>query len=148
MRGISFKIDDCDEHILWTILCGIEIEKLWWHISEDEVYNEMNQSIFKDSYIDGERFLKIIQEKNYSVISANIKAYPPNSVPKHIEDYNEFIRSECKMVILCSDVFYYEIYAADSSVIETIKSNVIKGNISDLEYITEENDGRTSFSVI
>ncbi|WP_069679601.1 DUF2691 family protein [Clostridium taeniosporum] len=148
MRGISFKVDDRDEHILWTILRGIEIENLWWHISEDEVYNDINESIFKNSYIKGEGFLEIIQEKSYTVISANIKAYPPNSVPNHIENYDEFIKSKCKIVILCSDVFYYEIYVDDSSVIETLKSNVIKGNISDLEYITEENDARTSFSVI
>lgn len=148
MRGISFNICDCDDNILWSILFGIEIEKLWWHISEEEVYNEMNQSIFKNSYIDGETFLKIIQEKSYTVIFANIKAYPPYSTPNYIENYDEFIKSECKLVILCSDVFYYEIYSKDNSIIEIIKNNAIKNNISDLEYITEENDYRTSFSVI
>lgn len=148
MRGISFKIDNSDNHILWTILRGIEIEKLKWYISEDEVYDEMNESIFKDSQIDGEKFLGIIQEKKYTVIFANIKAYPPNSRPGYIKDYNDFTKSECNLVILCSDVFYYEIYAKERTTIEIIKSNIINCNINDLEYITEGNDSRTRFSVI
>lgn len=152
MRGISFKIrGDCYENILWTILAGIEIEKLCWHVSEDEVYNEMGKSIFDNSYIDGKTFLNTIREKSYYVIFANIKAYPPNSIPNDIEDYEEFIKSECELVLLCADVFYYAIYAKDNSTIKIIKNNAInnaiKNNIYDIQYITKENDGRTRFSV-
>jgi len=76
MRGISFKTCNCNQAIIKTILSGIEIEKLWWHISEDEIYNKMDESIFENSYIDGKMFLNIINENNYNVIFANIKAYP------------------------------------------------------------------------
>lgn len=148
MRGISFKICDCYENILWNILSGIEIENLWWHISEAEIYNEMDKTIFQDSYINGETFLKIIQEKSYNVIFANIKAYSADSTPNDIKNYDEFIKSDCKLVVLCSDVFYYEIYAKDKSIIEIIKNNAIKNNFLNIEYITKENDCRTSFSVI
>ncbi|MCD2349064.1 DUF2691 family protein [Clostridium guangxiense] len=149
MRGISFQINGCGhKNILRTILSEIEIEKLWWHISEDEIYNEMDESLLENRYINGETFLKIIKEKSYSVIFANIKAYPPNSTPNDIENYDDFIKSECKLVILCSDVFYYEIYAKNDWMIEIIKNNAIKNNFSNIEYITNENDCRTGFSVI
>lgn len=58
MRGISFEINGCHENILWAILSEIEVEKFWWHISEDEIYNKMNESLLEDSYINGEIFLK------------------------------------------------------------------------------------------
>ena len=147
MRGISFKTCNCNPDIIWTILSGIEIEKLWWHISEDEIYNKLGQSIFENSYINGKTFLDIIQGKNYNAIFANIEAYPPNSKFKDINNYMEFLNSECQLVLFCVDVIYYEIYAKEDSVIEIIKNNAIKNNFYDIEYTTKENDGRTVFSV-
>ena len=147
MRGISFKTCNCNQDIIWTILSGIEIEKLWWHISEDEIYNKLGQSIFENSYINGKTFLDIIQGKNYNAIFANIEAYPTNSKFKDINNYMEFLNSECQLVLFCVDVIYYEIYAKEDSVIEIIKNNAIKNNFYDIEYTTKENDGRTVFSV-
>ena len=147
MRGISFQISNSDQNILWTILEGVECEKLWWHISEDEIYNKMGESIFKNEYINGENFRCIIHE-NHSIIFANLKAYLPNSIPHDIQNYEEFIKSECQLILLCADGFYYEIYAKDNSIIGIINDNAIKNMFSNIENITDENDERTIFSVI
>lgn len=147
MRGISFKRDSGCKNILWSILNGIEIENLWWHISEDEIYDNMFESIFHNSYVNGKTFLNIIKEKDYSVVFANIKAYSSKITPSYIETYDDFIKSECQLVILCSDARYYEVYAKSRDTIETIKNNVNSINACEVEYITEENDGRIIFSV-
>ena len=149
MRGISFRVRSRDDRILLTIFKGVAIEKLWWCISEDEIYNNKDESVFLDQCIDGETFLKTISEESYHVIFANIKAYVNPVKDSYIEDYDAFIKSECQLVLLCADVSYYEIFAKDSSVIEIIKNNAKadENNFYDVEFITDENDGRTRFSV-
>lgn len=147
MRGISFKTSNCNQNILWTILSGVECEKFWWHISEEEIYNKMGESIFENEYISGKTFSSIIHDKNHNVIFANIKAYLPDSIPNDIQNYQEFIKSECQLVLLCADVFFYEIYAKDNSIIQIIKNNAVQNMFDDVEYITKENDERTKFSV-
>lgn len=150
MRGISFKVFDRDDHILFTILKGIDVRERWWSISQDEIYSKKDESIFQSKNIDGETFLKIISEEKYLMIFANIKAYTNPVYDSYIENYDEFLKSECQIVIICSDVFFYSIYAKDSSIIEIIAKNVKdnEDNFYAIEYITDENDGRKGFSAV
>ncbi|PJI07259.1 MULTISPECIES: DUF2691 family protein [Clostridium] len=148
MRGISFKTKESYGNILCGILFGIDANKFCWYISEDEIYDEKDKPIFEKGYVDGATFLRKIQEKSYMVMFANIKAYPSGCKPIDVKNYDEFVKSKCELVILCSDLYYYEIYAKDTLMIETIKNNAIKNGMYDIEYITKENDGRTVFSVL
>lgn len=147
MRGISFNISKPNKSILATIFSGVECEKFWWHISEDEIYNKIDESIFKESYIDGKAFIDIINTQNYHVICANIKAYPLKILPISIETYEDFLKSECQLNLLCFDVFYYEIYSKNNSILEEIQNNASKNGFSNIEYITHLNDQRAKFSV-
>lgn len=148
MRGISFKTKESYGSILWKILFGIDAKKFCWDISEDEIYEEEDKPIFEKSYVDGATFLKKIQEEKYMVVFANIKAYLSGDKPNDIKNYDDFVKSKCELIILCADLYYYEIYAKDTLTIEIIKSNAIKNGMYDIEYITKENDGRTVFSVV
>ena len=117
-------------------------------MQNEHSFNEMDESIFLNKNINGGTFLKIILEESYTVIFANIKAYVYPIKYSSIENYDEFVKSECQLVILCTDVFYYEIYAKNIFMIEVLNNNAKENNFYDVEYITDENDGRTSFSVI
>lgn len=148
MRGISFKVDSSENYVLASILEGIEIKKLFWSISEEEIYKIEGENLFEEKNIDGEKFLDKISENEYSVIFANIKAYPNTNTTDDINCYEDFLRSSCQLIILCSDIFYYEIYSKSKQMIEIIKSNCIRNAYHEIEYITDENDFRTIFSVI
>ena len=147
MRGISFTVSN-SENVLKTIFTDVNCEKYWWNISEDEIYDKTDKPIFKKKYIDGKTFVNIITNQNHHVIFVNIKAYPPNSPPSDLETYGDFIKSECQLNLLCADVIYYEIYAKDNLVVEAIRSNAIKNGFQNVDYITDENDGRTKFSIL
>ncbi|MGC7870989.1 DUF2691 family protein [Desulfosporosinus sp. SYSU MS00001] len=146
MRGIGFTVSN-GENILRTIFTGVACEKYWWNITEEEIYDKMDKPLFAENYINGKTFVDTISNQNHHVIFANIKAYPPNTSPTELETYEDFIKSDCQLNLLCVDVIYYEIYSKDDFVIETIRSNASKNGFHNVEYITEENDGRTRFSV-
>lgn len=147
MRGIRFNVFN-GENVLANIFHSIDCENYWWSISEDEIYNKTNEPIFTKNYIDGEKFNNIIRNQEHFVIFANIKAYSPNIFPENLETYYDFINSECKLNLFCCDVNFYEVYAKDNSLIEKIRKNALVNGFENIEFITDENDERTRFSVI
>ncbi|WP_346886923.1 DUF2691 family protein [Clostridium sp. UBA1056] len=147
MRGISFIRNKCDDSIFATILDGVDVKRLYWNVSEDEVYLSNDDNLFIEKFIDGSTFFSLININYYMSIFANIKAYTDNNYSDNINCYDDFLKSNCELVILCSDSAYFEIYSKSTSIIEIIKSNCIKKGFDEIEYITDENDCRTIFSV-
>ena len=159
MRGISFKLNIAEKSVISSILQNIDIEKLFWHISEDDIIMDrdmtmnkdktMNEdiSLFTEEQVNGETFKNKISTVGYTVIFANIKAYPDKRMNDSINDYIDFLKSNCILIILCSDLYDYEIYSKSEEMIEIIKSNCIKKGYDEIEYITDENDRRTRLNV-
>jgi hypothetical protein len=147
MRGISFIRNKCDDSIFATILDGVDVKGLYWNVSEDEVYLSNDDNLFVEKFIDGNTFLSLINIDYYMAIFANIKAYTDNIISNKINYYDDFLKSNCELVILCYDSAYFEIYSKSTDIIEIIKSNCMKKGFSEIEYITDDNDCRTIFSV-
>jgi hypothetical protein len=147
MRGISFILNKSEHSILASILDGIDITSLYWNVSENEIYVDEGEDLYIEKNIDGMTFLSIINIDYYFVYFANIKAYPDNNYSDNINCYDDFLNSNCELVILCSDGIYYEIYSKSEEMIKIIKFNCIKKCFDEIEYITDENDCRTIFSV-
>lgn len=147
MRGISFILNKSEHSILASILDGIDITSLYWSVSEDEIYVDEGENLYIEKKIDGMTFLNIINTDYYFVYFDNIKAYSDNNYSDNINYYDDFLNSNCELVILCSDGIYYEIYSKSEEVIRIIKFNCIKKGFDEIEYITDENDCRTIFSV-
>ena len=147
VRGISFDVNGSEECILQHILNNIDVNELYWIISEDEVYSNEGKKFFNEKYIDGNTFVSKINETSYLLIFANIKAYSDASRLDNIRDYDNFLKSNCQLIILCSDMFNYEIYCKSESMIEAIKDNCFKEGYRKIEYITDDNDCRVVLSV-
>jgi hypothetical protein len=148
MRGISFEVHSDESSILATILDGISINNFFWNITEDEIYFKDGEELFEEKQVTGKDFLNKITQLDYSIIFANIKAYPDKNISSEINNYEDFLSSRCELIILCYDVFYYEVYSKSKSIIEVIKTNCIKNGFGGIEYITKENDCRTVFTVL
>jgi hypothetical protein len=148
MRGISFEVYTEERSILATVLEGIDINSFYWSISEDEIYMIGGKDLFEEKQVDGKEFLNKIIQLDYSVIFANIKGYTDKSISGKINYYNDFLNSNCELIILCYDVFFYEIYSKSEKVIEIIKSNCIKKGYEEIQYITEETDCRAILSIM
>lgn len=148
MRGISFKIKNEAGKILNQILEGIDINVWNWMISNEEVYTDRNQVLFRTNIIDGKSLLETIQNELYYVIFIKLAAFTNKIVAENIKDYNNFFdNKECYMVILITDSEYTEIYCKNSADIEQIKQNVMKMGCDNIEYITDENDERYTFDI-
>ena len=146
MRGYNLKMKDCSfDSILSDLLKGINVEEYNWLILESEAYKTAD-TIDCDGRYTGKEFKKLLKElETCYIININIQA--AHKVIDAVKDYDDYLNSECKLVILISDVAYNEIYCKPSDLCEIIKSNCLKLDYSEFEVINDDNDGRTVFRV-
>lgn len=91
--------------------------------------------------------MKILFKDNiYYVIFADLKAYSKGEEVVDIETYEAFKESKCELVLLVADCTYVTIYAKRSKQIELMYENARNQGYY-VEYVTDENDGRTRLSV-
>ena len=146
MRGYNLKMKDCSfDSILSDLLKGINVEEYNWLILESEAYKTAD-TIDCDGRYTGKEFKKLLKElETCYIININIQA--AHKVIDAVKDYDDYLNSECKLVILISDVAYNEIYCKPSDLCEIIKSNCLKLDYSEFEVINDDNDYRTGFRV-
>lgn len=65
-----------------------------------------------------------------------------------LNTYEDFLKSDCEIIILITDSVFVDIYAKDEMVINKIKYNAEQCDFKDIAYITDENDYRTYLSAI
>ncbi|MCQ4114245.1 DUF2691 family protein [Ruminococcus sp. zg-921] len=149
MRGISFKITN-HNNILYQILNCIDIKKYVWYNIENQNESWENTSkndLFDSSYYDGENFLKCIQS-NHFVVFLKLQAYFENCKFFDIHTYNDFIKSDCQLILLVYDCSSVEIYSKDVNDITAIYNNALKNNYLDINFITDNNDMRKTFDLL
>ncbi|MDP4120586.1 MAG: DUF2691 family protein [Bacillota bacterium] len=139
IRGLTFKVPNKHGSILYDILQDIEVQKYTWKIDEEEIYIK-DESLFPNDIVDGIEFEKRIMYPSYYVIFVNLQAYAVYSDFNDINSYEDFTKSECEILILVTDSIFVDVYVKDIKIIERIKSNAIKNNFSEINYISEKND--------
>ena len=108
----------------------------------DEFYFQGFTKFVNDKYLGGER---LGDERWTSVIPVS---YTHLDVYKRqVKDYDDFIKSDCTCVILCTDVWHFNIY--DKEYDECLKLyEVLKQvELEELKYITDENDGQYTYLI-
>ena len=152
-RGISFEIPNEYGGFLWEALKPINITEFIWHIGSEESYlvedDKLGELLFPEEIndMDGLFLKKFLEDNKYYLIFADIKAYPKGKNPTNIETYEEFVNSDCELVLLVVDSVYFTIYCKDREKLESLYNNAKLKGFDDLQYITDENDTRTKLSV-
>lgn len=149
--GIEFKIPNEYGNYLKQILDNIDREDYMWNITEDEVYitdNMKNSHLLFPQEIrtlSNSKFVDIISQESYYTAFLNIKLYlqEDNVV---INNYDDFVKSSCILVLLITDNEFVEIYSKDVNILNTIYNNAVKNRFSNINYITEKNFKRKEFS--
>lgn len=143
--GIKFQIPNKWDKLIESILNGIELKKYIWKINEDDVYikDTMKNNGFlfpqEKNIFNGEEFIKIISQRSYYTVFINIEAYLSENDFHNIKTYNDFITSNCEIIILTSDNIFVNIYAKSEKIIQQIETNAMKNKYEQIEYITDEN---------
>lgn len=151
-RGISFEIPNKYGTLLGEVLKPIDTTVFSWRICDGESYIVVDDKLAEELFSEDKKEmegteLKILLEKNmYYIISADLQAYPKGKF-SHIETYEEFIESQCELILLVVDCCYVTIYCKNKETIELLYKNGAECGFENVEYITDENDTRTRLSV-
>ena len=153
MRGIRFFIPKKYDKYLWRIFELLDCMEYTWYISQDEVFfydeteSKVSNDFFESRSLHSENFIKKIAECNYLIYLVNIQAYPVGALKDNILTYDDFIRSNCEMVLLCVDSKYVDLYSKNDEFTSKVFEMCIQNRFKKVEYITDENDERTRLSL-
>lgn len=149
-RGISFKIAGTKGKVLCEILKCIGIKRYYWYSinSQAEVWTDYDgeEFLLQNSY-SGDDFYNLIQMDLF-IVFLKLLAYYENDFTNDIHSYDDFVCSNCKLMLLIYDCEYVEIYAKELTVIDAIYMNAKNKGFSDLQYITDKNDNRKRMDIL
>ena len=94
-----------------------------------------------DSFLPG-YFQELIQ-KSFVGESLVLHLYPENTDYEEIETYEDFLNSNCEMIILLYDFYYLEIYSKNQTWIQKLMHTAINTPGAVVEEKYEETDART-----
>lgn len=149
IRGITFLIDN-EKNILYQILKCIDIANYcWYNIYEQcEVWNnKTSEPFFDNDYYNGEEFENIIQSECF-IIFYKVQAYLKKGNFNNIHTFQEFLQSECQILLLIYDCNFVEIYVKDSVALNDLYNNAMKNGYKKIRYITDENDSRIKMDIL
>ncbi|HAN20544.1 MAG: hypothetical protein A2Y15_01095 [Clostridiales bacterium GWF2_36_10] len=146
-RGIFLETKDSIKNNLLAIFEEIDLNDKWVYIQEDQAYSaDNNESFFHKDIYSGFEFKELISSPHF-IIFLNLSIFPNQISIKQNDSYNDYCKSESLLTLFCTDCCYYEIYIKDQSMIYKLFEFYKKLDCDEIEIITDENDGRTRFSV-
>lgn len=148
--GIYFEIPQMVTNTLWSFLRNIQIENYnWYNINnQSEIYNEKSDGeFFCKKHYSGTEFFNLIQ-LNHHIIFLKLQAYLIDNRFKNIDSYEEFINSDCQIIILVYDCKYVEIYSKQELELYEIYQSAQENNYKNISYITENNRDRNNMNVL
>lgn len=143
MVGWSFQIPNEYNHFLALILEGIPIENYYWKLNEDDIYITLNftpQCLFHSDKIDGKQFKEKICLPSYYVCFAKLQAFSSDVHVHELFSFEEYVKSDCELIILVTDGEFVEIYSKDKGNLDKIRKNVLKNKFSSLRPILQYSD--------
>ncbi|KAB2443906.1 DUF2691 family protein [Bacillus luti] len=151
-RGIFVEIPNEYDNLLWKVLKPIHISSFDWWVGSEESYmvarGGLDEALFPEepSVMEGSDLNRLFKDNVYYLIFADLKAYSKGEEAIDIETYEEFKESKCEVAVLVVDAQYIQIYAKEQKAIELMYENAHDLGFY-VEYVTDENDGRTRLSV-
>ncbi|EEL49027.1 MULTISPECIES: DUF2691 family protein [Bacillus cereus group] len=151
-RGLSFQLPNTNNYdsCLGDVLKPIDISTFDWRVSPVESYLVVNDELDLDKdlfetdneLMEGANLKKLLENNIYYIIFADLQAYPKGKVSE-IKTYEEFVKSECELVLFVVDSCYTVIYCKDKEKLELLYKNAKDFGFENIQFITDENDTRT-----
>lgn len=148
MRGISFEIPNKYGKYLLEILDSINLREFTWRIGDGESYfinnNQLGTPLFLNSSIlDGDKLYENITKEDYYLLFVDLKGFTKKADVREVATFEEYMESECQIVVLIIDSSYVTIYAKNQDTLRNIFAKAVAAGYEKIEYITHENDTRT-----
>lgn len=150
MIGLSILLPNVASNYLIQILENVDVDLYEWNVSYDEVLymedDKEENSLFKEKIISGDEFKKCISRKEYYLVFIDVKGFPINSTISNVISYDDYLRSECEIVLLCADSRFVDIFSKKKDILQTIYTNCINYELQ-VEKISKQNNTRTRLDV-
>ncbi|WP_151735203.1 DUF2691 family protein [Paenibacillus tengchongensis] len=153
-RGITFKLPHQDGHFLADMLKPVDVAAYHWYNGGEEAYyverkDNGDQSLFPEQVfgMDGAELKEIIGNHEYYAFFVDLKAFPKDKEVVNVETYEEYVSSDCQLVLLLADSVYVTIYCKNQAKLKALYDNAISQGYNKVEYVTDDNDARTGLSV-
>lgn len=141
VRGISFEIPNEYGNFLEKILLGFPIENYSWLLVKDEILlKNVTFKEFDNDIVPGNIFKKFITNEPYYIISLNVQCFESEHLAKKINNYEEFINSNCLLIVIIEDCKYVDIYVNSVTLLQLLINNVKSQKFLTFNYINNKND--------
>jgi len=142
MIGVDIRVENKYGNYLYRLFNGINLLNYVWEINfEDFLYSEdgeIKENFFGADVLNGEDFSKCISRDSYYMIFSDIKAYPLGSERIEIKTFEDFIKSNCEIVFLCTDSAFIEFYSKNREILEKVYENCITNDFEKVEFKSAE----------
>lgn len=147
MIGIRFKIKNEYSNIFYKIFKNINFKNYRWDIVEDEIYCSGGKNYFHTNSYMNSKFQKLIEGGVYYPVFANIQVYLNKNKLENINNYQDFVDSNCELILLITDNEFVDIYAKNEEWLNIIYQNAIDNNFKNIKYIRDNDSSiRYNFS--
>ena len=150
MRGIEFElpssaISKYPGCYLTILLKNIPLDKNQVVVSDGIVYKQ--KEYFKLSDFIVEKQLHDILFSESLLLSAIFQFHSGNSVVSEINTYEDFLASNCNLMLIITDCYFIEIYFKDSGWLLTLLKNAENLGATSISVKTDITDGRNEMYV-
>ena len=136
-RGVFF-IENNAEKFFLHMNTLLDIPKYEWYV--DDV--ELNYIHFPSGKYSGLEFQSMLSELT-SLSFARIRRYPIGTSIKDIDSYEEYVASNCDLMILFYDGGEYEIFAKENELLQKIFDFCMDHGFEDVAYIGNADNERS-----
>lgn len=139
MIGLKFKIHNEYGNVLSKILDNMNFSNYKWIIAEEEVLGIKGQEFFEKQEYENDEFQEVIQ-KEYYPIFLNLQMFYQNKEPVIINNYHQYSKSSCELVLLIIDSIFVDIYVKNQDILRKIHENVVKYHYTNIEYMKDNKE--------
>lgn len=138
LRGVSFSGINLEQFLkcLYDVLCNSNYK---WYI--DDV--ELNYCFFREGIYTSMELEECLNELG-TLSFARIRRYTIHASVENIEEYMDYVNSECDILILFYDGGMFDVYAKNEKMTHDIYEFCTKNNLSGTVYIDDATDCRHS----
>ncbi|WP_342561598.1 DUF2691 family protein [Paenibacillus sp. FSL R7-0345] len=151
-RGITCKIPNEFGRFLGELLQPFDTADYQWYNGGEEAYftntGTLAETLFPEQVfgMDGVQLIDIVENNEYYVIFADLKAFPKGSKVVDVQTYEEYVKSDCQFVLIIVDCVHVAIYCKDQEKLTELYLNAQSHGYTNVQYTTDENDFRTKMT--
>ncbi|PTR88695.1 DUF2691 family protein [Bacillus anthracis] len=98
-----------------------------------------NEFLFdEDRILSGEKLYESSKNNTYYMIFVTLRGFFKEGIIKAVSKYNEFLESDCKIILAVYDCSYVVFWCKDSQLISNMYMQAISKGYENVKYISEE----------